>query len=228
VDLLAGLIAHYPFDSTVDDESGNNLYGEIVGELSFVEDRNGNPSSAIEFSGSGYNFVRIDDTSRLAFDYNAGQSQSISFWLYLSSNSDPGHVVIKKGKETSEETNYLFGFLADTVTTWGHTISTIPDDCGWWTAMTSRPDINEWNHFAVTVTPFSSSNGIKKLYINGNLISTCPYIEPQNPVNNHPLYLGAALNFSGTIKNHFDGRMDELRIYDRELRPSEVKFLATQ
>jgi len=223
--LESGLVAEYLFESNVFDSGENGLDGEIIGTLNFVSDRKGEDLSALEFSGSGDNYVKINDNGLLDFDYSQLEAQSISVWLYLTKNTDPAHIVLHKGEETSTETNYLFGLTGDNLITWGHQSSSSEDNCGWWSAMTSRPDINEWNHFVVTILPINAEKGIKKIYLNGTLINSCVYVEEQNPTNDYPLYIGLSANFSGTTKHNFDGIIDDLRIYDRELIQDEVTQL---
>ena len=47
VDIQSGLILHYTFDATLNDSSGNNYNGTASGTNTYVNDRNGNASSAI-------------------------------------------------------------------------------------------------------------------------------------------------------------------------------------
>jgi hypothetical protein len=45
------VIAHYPFDNSVKDISGNNNHGRNIGGVSSTKDRFGNPCGAMFFDG---------------------------------------------------------------------------------------------------------------------------------------------------------------------------------
>ncbi len=85
-----------------------------------------------------------------------------------------------------------------------------------------------WVH---VVTSWSSTNGVR-LWVNGTLIgSTGPF--PYYPSTTYnTITLGNSLlgltncAFGSVVKGQFYGRMDELRVYSRELNAAEVSALA--
>lgn len=85
-----------------------------------------------------------------------------------------------------------------------------------------------WTHL---VTSYSATNGIR-LWVNGTLIgSSGPFSYTPSGVPN-TIIAGSALNSTGFCAtgniNHgqFYGRLDELKIYARELNATEVFALA--
>ena len=85
-----------------------------------------------------------------------------------------------------------------------------------------------WVHL---VTSYSASNGIR-LWMNGTLIgSTGPFPYGPSSVPN-TIFAGGALGAVGfcatgnIVHGQFYGRMDELKIYARELNATEVFALA--
>ena len=52
VNLANGLVAYYPFNGNATDTSGNGLNGTINGGVTFSNDIQGNPNSAVTFDGS--------------------------------------------------------------------------------------------------------------------------------------------------------------------------------
>jgi hypothetical protein len=85
-----------------------------------------------------------------------------------------------------------------------------------------------WTH---VVTSYSVTNGLR-LWVNGTLVSSSSrftYVSSWVP---NTITLGSSLNgtsgcFSGPVnKGQFYGKMDELRVYSRELNASDVYALA--
>jgi hypothetical protein len=77
--------------------------------------------------------------------------------------------------------------------------------------------INAWTNVTGTY-----ESGIWKLFINGVLIqSTTSTIAFNNDVNT-PLTIGNSGNFEP-----FNGRLDDVRIYNKALTQSEITYLAT-
>jgi len=76
--------------------------------------------------------------------------------------------------------------------------------------------MEEWYHVAVT---YDGTN--QKIYVNGSLDNTeASAITPAT--TNVPLYIGRTL---GLAPDNSDGFIDEVRIYNRALTPSEVEGL---
>ncbi|HIG30598.1 MAG TPA: hypothetical protein EYQ50_23490 [Verrucomicrobiales bacterium] len=74
-DLGNGLIAHFPFNGSAEDASGNNLESVLEGNPQLTTDRHGNENSAYQFTGS----------QRLILpDFPMPQDEfSVSFWFYM-------------------------------------------------------------------------------------------------------------------------------------------------
>lgn len=80
-------------------------------------------------------------------------------------------------------------------------------------------EVGRWYHVAVTWDGAS-----KQVFLNGNLaISQAGQLDA---MSNDPVLVGTAGNDDG-LSDGFDGRMDDLRIYDRALSSAEVRLLAT-
>ena len=78
----AGLAAHYTFDGSVEDISGNNHTGVANGTM-FIQDRFGNENSALYFNGNDDN-IRIPFTGSLKIEKDI----TLSAWVYVGSKGD--------------------------------------------------------------------------------------------------------------------------------------------
>ena len=80
---------------------------------------------------------------------------------------------------------------------------------------TFTPSVGQWHHFAVT-----RSNSTYTFYADGLSLGTATstIVTPNASV---PLTIGQAENLG-----HFDGRLDEIRIYDEALSSSQIQQLA--
>jgi hypothetical protein len=84
--------------------------------------------------------------------------------------------------------------------------------------------VGEWFHVCYVVTPLSY-----KIYANGQLLDTVLYSDlgwegPQPVIlsdANHILTLGNA-NFDGSLVEYFNGDIDEVFVYNRELTSNEI------
>lgn len=80
--------------------------------------------------------------------------------------------------------------------------------------------LNTWQHVAVTYTSTGS-----KLYVNGVLLSTVTAVAGSGTVSDATAELIIGNNYTST--RSFDGQIEDLRIYERELSVSEIKAIYT-
>ena len=81
------LLLHYNFDNNITDSSGNN-YNGVPSGVTFVEDRNGNPNSAVSFDGIN-DFIDFPNLSELKPELPV----SFSFWIKYESDFVTDRVV---------------------------------------------------------------------------------------------------------------------------------------
>lgn len=221
--LKEGLIAYYKFDNNVKDYSDNHLDG-VISYIKFVEDRKGNQNSAIEFYGSNVSYVNIPFNNLLN-----PSSFSYSFWV----NPNQGYGL-------PDAAGYI-----DIISRWGHwgpgyttyaisirqdgTLCVLlykvvnPNNFGapenYNYAYSNEPiKTNQWTHVVVT---HNSQKGATRIYINGVLDREQATFTPQIS-SVYGLRIGSRIDVTNS---HFSGKLDDLRIYARELTPEEVKLL---
>jgi hypothetical protein len=205
-------IGYWPFNGNANDVSGNGHHG-IVSGATLTSDRFGNLNSAYSFDGLN-DYITVPDALDLRFPNS--KSFTISFWMKSCTILKSRTALILKGQPFLGEYTiqldtggYLYYFLATNLKEFGR-----------FPVVTSR-----WHHVAVvrdSTTAFRQSR--KEIWIDGQDAS---FIGPQYPGllntnNTDPLYFGRGDIFYGTPVNYFDGALDDIRIYDRVLSPTEI------
>jgi hypothetical protein len=207
--LKNGLIAYYPFSGNSADSSSNANHGTVNG-ATLTSDRFGNSNSAYFFANST---ISVPYKSYLSFSDT--KKISVSFWVFTAINNVGNHFIGMRQPGT--KTQFWQIYTAYTPTEKGILF-------GSWTngtlngvfAQNRQIPINAWTHVIA-----SYENSSWKLYINGVLIaSTSTSIKFDNDVNT-PLTFGNSGNF-----DPFNGRLDDIRIYNRALTQEEITYLA--
>lgn len=206
LDFSDGLVAHYAFDSSANDSSGNGNNGILHFGVGTTADRHGKAGSAYHFDGtSGY--VEVPDSDSLN---KVGQQLTISAWVKPEAWDRGWISVLCKGD--AEKSQYAL-FIGPEQ--WGvyRNSNGIDVMCN----TTKSVALDNWSFVAVTYSPT-----LIAAYLNGELVGT---VSPNgNTVENtNPLYLG--IDPPGSVEC-FAGDMDEVRIYNRCLSASEIRALA--
>lgn len=205
IDLLDGLIAFYPFNGNANDLSGNNNNGVLIGATS-TTDRKGSPNSAYNFDGIS-NYIEVPHNTTL----NIKDEISISVWINpVNTNGDQRIIdktTVSQGDaymidtRPSQELRFIVG-------------NPNPSNPPMTSAIISQS--NKWYYI---VTTYDKSN--VKFYIDGVLVSTFPQTG-QSTTNTNPIRIGANSILNG---NWFNGKIDDIRIYNRILSNAEIQRL---
>ena len=241
IDLEKGLVLYYKFDNNLDD-SADDYDGEETGSIAFD---NGVLDKAAEFDGSNDKIQQSEINGELfTKDY------SISLWFNLDGwehvvdrncgaerlcigdlNQKTSQALVQKrgnvgsfilgisGMETFYPTqsceiddNYhKLGFMPGI---------NLTNYCGKWLKYNDEIENNKWYHVVAT---YDSSNGESKLYVNGNLVDSEEFGRLKTETTTNLLIAGAPGN--DTDWRNFDGKLDDLRIYDRVISKKEVNAL---
>lgn len=199
-----GLVAYYPFDGDAMDRSGNGNNGAVDGPTP-TEDRFGRALSAYSFDGAGSS-ISIPHSS--AFDM--GTNYSISLWFKLSDVS-VGRTLAAKNKTQLGINDYLNLSVSQTT---GLLVASVGDGLGQVTASSSkRVNDNLWHHTVVM------AGSTLQLWIDGQLSNQVS--EPIEAKQN------ADSLIVGSWQGHtlFKGSIDDIRIYNRGLKFSEITAL---
>jgi len=195
------LIAYYLFDGNALDQSGNQNNG-ICNFVEFIEDRNGNISSAISFNGHNSS-VSIPPNGLL----NLTDNFSIVFWIKFYSSNNNHHIIVKGDNSTREYSitgvNNKIQFNKQCEQGIVESLTTL--------------ELNKWYFVAITY-----SNFIGKIYINGKYESE-GRLKSGFQAANSGLTIGTFPNSTGSWT--LNGALDELRFYKRVLSEDEIDRL---
>lgn len=209
LNLSNGLIAYYPLNGNANDASGNGHNGTIYGTVSSVNDRNGVSNSALSWPNNLSSNNYIDIGYLHTFIPN---SISISAWILIDGALNNSRIISsgEQGIIVYQPTNLAPLTLKASYDASGANI---------WPSTTVISTL-QWHHIVYT----SDYNSLTaKFYIDGILTDTA--------TNNSSRTLTIERwNIGRKSISAFDGwggKIDDIRIYNRALNSTEIKYLAT-
>lgn len=208
-----GLIRYYPFTSNANDLI-NNQDG-TVSNATLTDDRLNNPNSAYKFNGIN-SYIRLPTSGLFNNNY------SFSAWVKLDNFPAEGNLGCVVAVGTARPGNpsggdQFMGFYNNQLGTrngfGGHSYFINTDH--YTVFKDSSMSLQKW--YLITVT---RSNNKFKLYVNCNLVMTDSSLNSKLPIyGNNPM---AHIGMRENNMQHFNGVIDEVRIYNRELSYEEV------
>jgi len=217
-DLATGLVAHFPLDGTAEDATGNGHDGTVFGAVP-AQDRFGNACSAYAFDG-------VDDFIEAIANGLPTGERTVALWFNAESVAQP--VLISYGGGVCGTSWFMaingvsLATYQDSLYLTGHcNAHTLP--YGYSTEPTGR-----WIHWAAV----TDRDGTR-LYLDGVEVASNADAIIDTDVVGKELSLGVATSPSGFAPytdvnvGYFQGRLDDVRIYDRALSVAEIATLAS-
>ena len=234
VDLKNNLLGYWPLNGTAVDIGGNALHGEMF-DAEAGEDRFGDVNGCLNFNGV---------SSRVAFGNvfstlgTRNSPVTISFWFKSPTNKtagkynlDPMGTIISDFNRhgNSCETNFFICLTLNDDTkglVWdqrgeGHNFGTLHE---------GNFINNQWYHVVLTM----DGKGLKRIFLNGQEVKRFNYLQDvsfkEKNDNLEPDWQLGAMHFnngemSKNYVNYFQGKIDDLGIWNRELNENEIKEL---
>ncbi len=229
INLQRGLIGHWKLDEssgTLADSSGSSNSGTAQNSPTYAP-TGGRMNGAINFDGTN---DRIDIANESNFDLDYTQPFTLSTWVYRdTSTTEDG--LIEKVDSSLDYRGYSVWLPQ-------------PSDCPASSAnciqldiknasVTSAASVNTnggaiatagWYHIVATYNGNSSISGMK-IYVNGvsQAVNTVTNNLSATSLNNNPVLLGDDTTNDNCCE--LDGKMDDVRIYNREFSEAEVAAL---
>jgi len=216
----SGLVGWWGFNGNAQDGSGNGNHGTVNG-ATLTTDRFGNSSSAYLFNGSTDNiqilnspilnpqYISISGWMNIgahAVNDQSGARAIITKWYQISNCGGLGDSYNIQLSELNSQN--VLAFVSNNNSQITNSVNSLNLVLG----------LNDWRHFVIV----SSSMG-QYLYVNGTLIaSNVGNFALCTTLNN--LYFGAD-NFQGTLWRFFNGKLDDIGIWNRALTQQEITYL---
>ena len=212
-----GLVGLWSFEKREDqdiayDSSGNNNNGTLYNFSGtyWVDDQWG--GQALSFDGED-DYVSVDDDPTL----DITSKLTIEAWIVADVISTYKSIVVKGDAYTEGKINYGLQIQAEGSL---GTLRFFVYDGGYkYVDSTSQvPADGQWHHIAVTV---DTTTDEVKFYIDGALAGT-PAFTANLPVSTSTLEIGRHRHATEGAYQYFDGKIDEVRIYDRALSEGTI------
>ena len=217
---VEGLIAYYPFNGNANDESGYGNHGTLQGSVpQLTTDRFGNENSAYLFGGyynSGYIYVPNSSSLQLS------NAMSMSFWMNLNGYDGMdgwGHytdnanfaIICKQGDRNG------FNATLNQNEDGRLNIHSFNSNGSYDISVCQGYLLGQWLHCVITI-----EDNVSKLYINGMLQrdTIMSQVDFSN-ANNCNMYIG----IMSAYWYPFNGKLDDIALYNRALSAQEVKQL---
>lgn len=203
VRLDTGLVACYPFSGNANDVTGNGNNGTVNG-ATLTTDRFSTPNSAYLFTS----------TSSTSIDLNSDfdlQRRTINLWFYANSITSTSKVIYDSDHPNLQHGESKMRVLDNNGPKLRMSIS---DNS---TILDYSVVSNQWQMATITVDPTNIT-----YYLDGVQIGQVPYVwAAGDPVGNSTAVVGASRLFD----RFFDGKIDDISIYNRALTAQEVYAL---
>jgi uncharacterized protein (TIGR02145 family) len=228
-----GLVAYYPFNGNANDESGSGNNGTVNG-ATLTTDRFGNSGKAYSFDGVD-DKVQINPSTSLN---NFNNSMSISAWINCQGRSgNPSY-----SPNESQDLQGIFGPATYLIGDGGfylrlndgnydnsndRVIQYVNTNAGVSLYSHSIVTNNIWEHIICTF-----DGNYVRMYRNGNMtdsiLAVGGGISNSNNTNGRYYTIGQCIDWgTPSIVQAFNGKIDDIRIYNRALTQAEITYLAT-
>lgn len=207
-----GLVAYYPFNGNANDESGNGNHGTIYG-ASPTTDR-------FNISGKAFIFNGIDNFIKANSSGLPSSERTMSLWLNANSVTGNPTSIAYGGSWCGDS---WFQVLSANILSW---LTDSHCDANPFFHPFSIAPTNQWYHWVIT----NDASG-RKMYVNGVLVSSNPVFVSNTYVLEKDLAIGVCVSGSGHAPfanvdvGWFNGKLDDIRIYDRALSTAEIDLL---
>ena len=207
-------VFHFNFDGNLNDQSSNATSLTPQGTFSpvYVDDRNSNANSALDFPGVNGDFLASN------FNGITGTSaRSISAWVKTNFTSSGRLTIVSWGTNASEK---MFNVMIEK--------GAIRLEAGSSNVKTAENLLNDdkWHHLAVTFTEADTLLNQCKIYIDGTEVAIATNFNGIRVINTDATTVRIGQAIYGTSHFFRSGALDDIRIYDTALTSSEVLTVA--
>lgn len=216
-DLSDGLVSYYPFNGNSNDNGSFSNHGAEYGGITYA---NGKYGQALLLDGVN-DYIKIPNENQYDFE---NKTFSLSGWF--KTDSTEGAYILAKD---------LYPYCCSSGG-WGVSISgkvgvaskSAASYSPFGRSTNNTYNDNKWHHFAIVIKTSTTvrTDNLVNIYIDGTLEQTDMSYDRDNYIGgSNPLYIGRR-DDPRSSANHYNGMIDEIRIYNRALTTSEIQQLA--
>jgi hypothetical protein len=222
-DLSRSLIAYYPFDGNFNDKSGNGNNGVVaIAGGSLTTDKDSVPNAAFNCNGNGQKLIvsnngliKFDSTLSISFNVMIRAYRRASF-VNMVDHASGSASSFAIGTPLTGNPKLIFSTIDnDSICNIPHTAAQSKN------AETVSIIPNDWYNVIC-----SFNKGAIKVYVNGSLVGTATSnYTTLRDCPNAELLIGGWWNEDPQAS--LDGKIDEVRLYRRELTTDEIAGLSS-
>ncbi|MBF0239712.1 MAG: hypothetical protein HQM12_18585 [SAR324 cluster bacterium] len=198
-----GMVAYFPFNGSANDESGKGNHAKVY-DTTLTMDRFGNANKAYSFDGVR-SYIRNNSFGDIQKEN--GQEITLAAWINPSKLGGSYQNLITNRSSDAAFNWILYLHVADGAVSF-HGVHQYKS--------TYIPPLNKWTFIVVTV----NSSRVSRIYANGSLVQ-----ETSNYQYNGRTPGVLSIGNFGTYQEMFQGKMDDIRIFNRALSESEIATL---
>ncbi|MFM7006896.1 MAG: LamG-like jellyroll fold domain-containing protein [Flavobacteriales bacterium] len=202
---VAGLQSYYPFNGNGNDESSLNNHLTNYGAV-LTTDRFGAANAAYSFNGSTQYLLR----NTPSYTFNPSSTFTVSLWHNRNTSSVVGIPIMHA---TTAAGNFIWIFQTGAT---NMQFGTNKQQAAWiWAQSTSTTNV--WTHIVLVYNA-----GAMTLYKDNVAVATATFNHTGTSSATLPLYVGR-----GVSGNYFNGKIDDIGIWNRCLSACEINDLYT-
>ena len=227
---INGLLAYYPLDGNGQDKTDFQNHMNMVGQVTYTTDHNGDQEKAANFTNSINGYFELPETSWTHL--NALTSGSVSFWIKLDQKFVSNHYfdfgnsfMVKQKHGVGQD--FFVGLSDGTTKVMFYLSGVFPQSSENYIIGNTSLSLDTWYNITVT---WNGSN--QKLYVNGTLdgFLDAGYDGVPDRTDIDYFSIGSSLYGTNTgVDNEVDagayGSMDNIAFWNRELSLNEVNSL---
>lgn len=213
--LQDGLVAYFPFNGNANDESGKGNDGTAMGNVSLTTNRFGEKNSAYNFNGG---YIKLNNCP-LVSGFNNISEFTISLWL--NSSKIPSGSMFVQSTANGNYSNLTL-YLSDQKAYY----DVFPPPYGF-LGSPQLITLNTWKHLVI-----ERKGNYRAIYLDGTLVATDNSAEQYTNTGGYGNDLNYNVSQALIGKTHqtnngwdFNGKLDDIRIYNRLLSEKEIKIL---
>lgn len=213
------LVGEWLFNGNAIDTSNKGNHGTVTNAV-LTTDRFGNSNSAYDFNGTDAE-ITIPDSDVLTFGDGLNDVPfSINVWV--NANDYDTFTIIDKCVADDNQSEYLFHFSASKQLIFSLFDSNTSNRIAIYDTNSYAKYEGKWTMYTATYDGSGTNTGMK-LYTNGKEVSATnnnggTYVAMEN--GSGVLHIGKRFSYS---TNYSNGKIDDLKIYDRELSSREIE-----